>query len=56
MVIAESGLVGFVAWAAVVVIWIAIAFWSARRKGHNFLGTSGSACSSSPWLRSWPVW
>ena len=41
MVIAESGLVGFIAWAAFVAVWIAIAFWPARvagRKGHSFIG------------------
>ena len=41
MVIAESGLVGFIMWAAFVAIWIAVAFWPARvasRKGHSFFG------------------
>ena len=41
MVIAESGLVGFIAWAALVVVIVAIAFWPARvagRKGHSFIG------------------
>ena len=41
LVSAESGLVGFIMWAAFVAIWIAIAFWPARvagRKGHSFFG------------------
>jgi hypothetical protein len=41
MVVAMSGLVGFIVWALFVAVWIAIAFWPARvagRKGHSFFG------------------
>jgi len=41
MVVAMSGLVGFIAWVLFVAVWIALAFWPARvagRKGHSFFG------------------